>query len=136
MNCPNPGNQEYSQNFAYGVSVFSSTNVLIAGTYTNYVNGVLTGKTYLARWNGSSCALISSPNPNPNNDEFLGIGASSTQDIWLVGLQGINGYTPLCTHFNEMTSTFAQYTCPTGPGSFQGELAFQCFRYSKRASPS
>ncbi len=121
MNCPNPGNQQYSQNFAYGVSVLSSTNVLIAGTYTNYVNGVLTGKTYLAHWNGSTCALISSPNPNRTNDEFLGIGASSTQNIWLVGLQGTSSYIPLCTQYNQVTSSFKQYTCPTGPGSSAGK---------------
>jgi hypothetical protein len=119
MKCPNPGNQ---QNIAYGVYAFSSSNVLIAGTYTNFANGVLTGKTYLARWNGATCALISSPNPNSDNNEFLGIGASSTQNIWLVGLQGTSAYTPLCTLFNQVTSTFTQSTCPTGPGSFESEL--------------
>jgi hypothetical protein len=119
MNCPNPGNQ---QNIAYGVYAFSSRNVLIAGTFTNLANGVLTGKTYLARWNGETCKLISSPNPNAQNDEFLAIGASSTRNIWLVGLQGTSAYTPLCTLFDQATSTFKQSACPTGPGSFEGAL--------------
>jgi len=120
IDCPSPGT---NQNIAYGVHVFSPTNVLFIGTYDNVGSGVaLAPKTYLARSNGTSCTLISSPNPNPKGDEWFGVGASSPRDIWLVGLQGnSNGYTPLAQHFNEAKLTFTEYTIPTGPASYAGE---------------
>jgi len=111
ISCPNPGN---NQNIAYGVLAFAPDNVYIAGSY----NGTTTSpKTYFAHWNGVSCMMITSPNPSADDNELYAIGGSSPQDIWLVGQYGNSaGYIPLCIHYDG--TNFAQYTCPTGPGSY------------------
>lgn len=44
-------------------------------------------QTLTMRWNGSSWAIVSSPNPDPNRNRLLAVDAVSANDVWAVGVQ-------------------------------------------------
>jgi hypothetical protein len=67
----------------YGVSVVSAANVWAVGT--RY------GVTLVLRWNGTSWAVVPSPNGSPDGNLLIDATVTTANDIWAVGYQYTNG---------------------------------------------
>jgi hypothetical protein len=69
-----------------GVFALSSTNVWAVGFFEN--PSVIGRFTLIEHWNGSSWALVSSPNPDPEQNELHSIAGVASNDLWAVGGRG------------------------------------------------
>jgi len=79
---PNPtGSSSYLQ----GVSAVSANDVWGVG---NYNSGSGFRQTLIEHWNGSSWAVVPSPNVGSDNNLLYGVAAVSATDVWSVGYVG------------------------------------------------
>lgn len=80
------GNQ--TRNLLSGISVIDSNDIWAVGTTSNGTN---VKNTLTERWNGSQWSAIPSPNPDADQygsrNELFGVAASSSSDVWAVGVQ-------------------------------------------------
>jgi hypothetical protein len=76
-------------NFLYGVTCASASNCWAVGYY--FITGVAY-QSLIERWDGSSWAVVSSPNTLPTQDNVLnGVTCVSASDCWTVGYYYSNG---------------------------------------------
>jgi hypothetical protein len=82
---PSPNTSAAQSNYLYGVTCVSAANCWAVGYgYTdsspNYP------KTLIERWDGTSWAIVSSPNPSiARTNETVGVTCPSASDCWAVG---------------------------------------------------
>jgi hypothetical protein len=82
---PSPNTSAAQSNYLYGVTCVSAANCWAVGYgYTdsspNYP------KTLIERWDGTSWAIVSSPNPSfARTNELVGVTCASASDCWAVG---------------------------------------------------
>lgn len=70
-----------------GVAAISPTNAWAVGYTFSESNNVQ--QTLIEHWNGTSWAIVKSPNP-ANGNQLSAITALSATDIWAVGMYGNN----------------------------------------------
>jgi hypothetical protein len=76
-------------NFLYGVTCVSASNCWAVGYY--FITGVAY-QSLIEQWDGSSWAVVSSPNTLPTQDNVLnGVTCVSESDCWTVGYYYSNG---------------------------------------------
>ena len=81
---PNTGTTDY--NNLYGVSCTSASQCWAVGYY---YNGGGYARTLIERWNGSSWAIVTSPNTSTtDNNNLYGVSCTSESDCWAVGFGG------------------------------------------------
>src|SRR5207248_2376891 len=66
-------------------SALSSTDAWAVGSFED---SSLTTRTLIEHWNGSRWKIIASPNPDPVQNDLLGVAAVSASDVWAVGFSG------------------------------------------------
>lgn len=114
VSSPNPGSSQ-GGNSLYAVTATSATDVWAVGTYGNVSadNEPLT-----EHWNGTSWSVVSAPSPggSVNSVQLDAISATSSTDIWAVGVYGTYSATQytLIEHWNG--SAWSIVPSPT-PGS-------------------
>lgn len=100
-----------------GVAAVSASNVWAVGSYTDPTTGA--GDTLAEQWNGSSWALVPSPNPPTSSSspsaDLNGIVALSASDIWAVGyyFSGLSTEATLIEHWDG--STWSVVSSPNVP---------------------
>lgn len=90
------------RNVLESVTAISASDVWAVG----YSSGISTSlyQTLIEHWNGSTWSIVSSPNPGSFTDTLSGVAASSSTDIWAVGMQGTNTTSgSLIEHWNGTT---------------------------------
>ena len=80
VNSPNAGTFENVLNAAAAVS---TNDIWAVGFYRYIVN--YSDETLIEHWNGSSWAIVASPNPGPSLDHLNAVAAISANDVWAVG---------------------------------------------------
>src|SRR6476620_862344 len=81
VSSPNPNTTQY--NDLYGVTCVSASECWAVGNYTNESS---IPRTLIERWDGTSWAIVSSPNTNTTDRNFLtGVTCASPSDCWAVG---------------------------------------------------
>src|SRR5258708_32819818 len=78
---PNPGTANYRAPSLNGVAVVSACDAWAVGQV--FSNG--TFQTLIEHWNGSSWAVVASPDPGAGGNFLSGVQAASRTDIWAVG---------------------------------------------------
>lgn len=93
---PNPS---ATSNFLYNVAALSGSNVWAVGRYTDSHSNQL---TLVEHWNGTTWAVVPSPNPSASFNTLSGITAISANNIWAVGFSvATNGFrNTLVEHWN------------------------------------
>jgi beta propeller repeat protein len=79
VSSPNPGSQD---NWLTDVSAVSSADVWTVGYYHDIGNPI---RTLVEHWNGSSWAVVISPNVGTGENRLLGVSARASDDVWAVG---------------------------------------------------
>jgi hypothetical protein len=79
---PSPNTSATRNNFLYGVTCASASNCwATGGYYTGSVN-----QTLIERWDGTSWAIVSSPNGSTTDQNVLyGVTCASASECWAVG---------------------------------------------------
>ena len=96
---PNPGADGTELE---GVVAVSANNVWAVG---NMQNNTATGpveQTLIEHWNGSQWSLVTSPSPGTQTSAFVGVSATSANDVWAVGFfaNSSNVWETLTEHWN------------------------------------
>ena len=78
-----PNTSTEQDNYLYGVTCGPASNCWAVG---HYINGS-TQQTLIARWDGTSWAIVTSPNTSSGQDNFLAsvMCVSATAECWAVG---------------------------------------------------
>ena len=96
-----PNTSASQENDLNGVTCASASDCWAVGSYGL---GSGTGQTLIARWNGTSWAIISSPNPSetqPTYNFLKAVTCASTSDCWAVGYHFMAGaYRTLIERWN------------------------------------
>ncbi len=114
-----PSNPSSSTNVLQGVAVASSCRAWTVGYYSNGT----AYQTLIARWNGSSWAQESSPNPggSTRDNYLLGATATSASNAWAVGYYHKGtAYQTLIARWNG--TIWAQLPSPNPGGSTRHNL--------------
>jgi hypothetical protein len=95
MSSPSVDNSQLDYLFA--ATSTSANNAWAVGSYTDSNNAT---KTLTEHWNGSTWTIVSSPNPNSNNNQLSAVAAFSASNIWAVGSYSSGNSTyPLIEHY-------------------------------------
>src|SRR5436309_1974212 len=73
-------------NFLYGVTCVSTSECWAAG----YYNAAGAAQTLIERWDGTSWAIIASPNASTQTDVLFGVSCRSASDCWAAGYHTTN----------------------------------------------
>lgn len=80
-----PNTSTSQNNFLFAVTCTATTDCWAVGSFMN-ANGF--DQTLVERWNGTSWAIVSSPNTGSTvYNRLLGLACTSTTDCWAVGFQ-------------------------------------------------
>ncbi|HTL86869.1 MAG TPA: hypothetical protein VL856_16920 [Acidimicrobiia bacterium] len=103
----------------YGVSCVSASSCMAVGTYTNSSGD---GKTLALRWNGTSWAKVTTPNPTGTTDaQLFAVSCSSTTPCRAVGTyKSGSDFKTLAQKWNG--STWTTVSSPNPSGSDDSEL--------------
>ena len=71
------------------VTAVSTSDVWAVGMY--FDSNLSQFSTLVEQWNGTSWSLVSSPNPNADDNELFAVSAWSSTDVWAVGEQSLSG---------------------------------------------
>ena len=92
---PNAGTT--GDNTLTSVDALSSTNAWAVGSSRTATSR----KSLIQRWNGTSWAIVSSPNPGTLGNSLLGVAAAGPNDIWAVGWKNSgDGLKSLLLHYD------------------------------------
>ena len=97
--------------YLYAVTVVSSSNFWAVGSYSPDSSSTL---TLIEHWNGLKWSIVSSPNPVPSNDGLDAIAAVSSNNVWAVGANNLDGE-PLIEHWDGL-----QWNIDTSPNTGGG----------------
>jgi len=94
---PGPGFNEF-----YSVGAASGTDVWAVGSDCAAKCGRFgeVDEALIGHWDGAKWSRIRCPDPNPRDNELLGVTAVSSHDAWAVGFAGTHG---LILHWNGST---------------------------------
>ncbi len=97
--------------YLFGVSCTSTTNCFAVGYFANG-----SGKfTLVERWNGTSWAFVSSPNPTGATESYLqGVSCTSTTNCFAVGYANSSGQVTLVERWNGTSWAIVSSPNPTG----------------------
>lgn len=100
---PNGSEAGLSNNYLYGVSALSDSDVWAVGKFNTLSGGVI-DQTMTEHWNGSAWSIVSTPAVSSQGSELLGVSALTPNDVWAVGdlstSNNVNGRRTLIEHFN------------------------------------
>lgn len=68
------------------LAVASANDIWAVGQHSTSNNSNV--QTLTMRWNGSSWAIVASPNPHTSRNLLLGVDAVASNDVWAVGVAG------------------------------------------------
>jgi hypothetical protein len=77
---PSPGS---IYNLLYAVAGVSANDVWAVGIYSG--TGTTAYQTLIEHWDGSTWAVVPSPNVGPGRNELFGVAAAAANDVWAVG---------------------------------------------------
>jgi hypothetical protein len=101
-------------NYFYGVSALSSTNVWAVGS--EGPSGSSQSGTLIEHWDGVSWNIVASPNSSLVNNQLNAVTALSATNVWAVGFSADstkNGTRqPLAEHFNGITWSVVPMSSP------------------------
>jgi hypothetical protein len=86
-----PNTSATEENYLWDVTCASASDCWAVGSYGS---GSGTGHTLIERWDGTTWAIVASPNPTPSplNYNFLkGVTCTSASECWAVGYHFTNG---------------------------------------------
>jgi len=83
---PNYG-ADPDSSYLQGLAAVSASDVWAVGNYIYFPSGA-NWQTLVEHWDGSTWAIVSSPNPNAGDDTLQGVAAVSASDVWAVGTAG------------------------------------------------
>jgi hypothetical protein len=90
---PSPNVNPSGHNLLTGVTCVSTSDCWAVGYYHQYIGGnLLSGVSIIERWDGTSWAIVDSPNPGPAQRNVLtGVTCVSAGECWVVGHQNVGG---------------------------------------------
>jgi hypothetical protein len=95
-------------NHLLGITCVAASDCWAVGEYQSPGNN---SNTLIERWDGSSWAVVSSPNPRPNNiNQLRGVTCTSASDCWAVGIfydSSANVFQTLIEHWDGSSWTIA-----------------------------
>lgn len=116
---PNVG----AQNFLLGVKAFSGTQAWAVGSHN--VPGSLAFSTLAQRWNGTSWAIVPTPDTARFENHLVAVDGTSGTDVWAVGHTSDGDYSvrqPLAMHWDG--SVWSIVPTPAGrDASLEGVVA-------------
>jgi len=84
VNSPNAA--AWPKNFLYGVTCVSASNCWAVGFSQSLVGTSNINQTLIERWDGTAWAIVSSPNTNPTQNNYLdAVTCVSASNCWAVG---------------------------------------------------
>src|SRR5207244_3701461 len=81
-------NQGTERNELRSVAVASSNDAWAVGYYLYYNGTYYEYRTLTEHWDGSQWSVVTSPNPDNNQNFLYGVAAVSANDVWAVGYYG------------------------------------------------
>jgi hypothetical protein len=79
-----PNTSTTENNTLGGVTCPPTSNCWTVGESGDRASGVT--RTLIEQWNGTSWAIVTSPNPSVQDNELLGVTCPSTSECWAVGI--------------------------------------------------
>jgi len=81
-----PNAAAWPKNFLYGVTCVSASDCWAVGFSQSLVGTSNINQTLIERWDGTAWAIVSSPNTNPTQNNYLdGVTCVSASNCWAVG---------------------------------------------------
>jgi hypothetical protein len=116
---PSPGPPTCDYFGSGGMAAISTTDVWIVGYYANCSGPSERDSSYTEHWDGTQWSIV--PNPNPGhlytNNEFYGVAAAATNNVWAVGSTSVRGGSGLLTEHWDGTQW--NYVPNPGQGTYQ-----------------
>ncbi len=99
----NGSNAGLSNNYLYGVSALSDSEVWAVGKFNTLSGGVI-DQTMTEHWNGTAWSVVPTPNVSSQGSELLAVSALASNNVWAVGdlstSNNVNGRRTLIEHFD------------------------------------
>jgi hypothetical protein len=110
---PSPSPGSAGLNTLYAVDANSANDVWAVGSYAN-IGGFF--QTLVLHWDGTSWAVIPSPNVLEANNELYGLVAVGPNNVWAVGYWGHSsfGFSTLIEHWDGFTWSIVTSPNPSG----------------------
>jgi hypothetical protein len=82
---PSPNTSAANYNYLRSVTCVSASDCWAVGYSLELNTGIIFSQTLIERWDGTSWAITSSPNPSITQNFLLGVTCVSASDCWAVG---------------------------------------------------
>jgi hypothetical protein len=115
VSSPNPSATE---NYLYGVTCASASDCWAVGGY--FDNSIQTYQTLIELWDGTSWAIVNSPNPSGTLTFLNGVTCASASDCWAVGdyFDNSSDYRTLIERWDGTSWAIVSSPNPTAAGNF------------------
>lgn len=118
---PEGSNADLSNNYLYGVSALSDSDVWAVGKFNTLSGGVI-DQTLSEHWNGSAWSVVSTPNVGSLGSELLAVSAVADNNVWAVGdfstSNDVSGRRTLIEHFDGSKWLVVPSPSPSQQGDF------------------